>query len=58
MVENKSKKTINRRQFLKRAGAGSAVLGGAGMGFFGLSIWQRSGIIYRMGNTRRGSTIF
>ncbi len=35
MAEKKSKKTINRRQFLKRAGAGSAVLGGAGMGFFG-----------------------
>jgi len=35
MAGKKLKKTINRRQFLKRAGAGSAVLGGAGMGFFG-----------------------
>ncbi len=35
MAEKKEKKTIDRRQFLKRAGAGSAVLGSAGMGFFG-----------------------
>ena len=35
MKDNKKGNNLNRRQFLKAAGAGSAVLGSAGLGFFG-----------------------
>jgi epoxyqueuosine reductase len=35
MKGNKKGYNLNRRQFLKAAGAGSAVLGSAGLGFFG-----------------------
>ncbi len=35
MKDNRKGNNLNRRQFLKAAGAGSAVLGSAGLGFFG-----------------------
>ena len=35
MKDNEKGNNLNRRQFLKAAGAGSAVLGSAGLGFFG-----------------------